>query len=178
MGYTTEFTGSFTVTPALATEQIRYLKSFAETRRMIRDAEIVATLPDPIRWAVNLPAGIDGSYFVGGAGLRGQDVDSSVLNHNTPPRTQPGLWCQWMPSEDGKTIAWNKEEKFTHYVEWLRYLVDNFLKPWGRSLDGQVDWQGDNSQDIGVLYARDGRVETVPSSFVNSGPSWNEDLNA
>ena len=83
---------------------------------------------------VNLPAGIDGEYFVGGGGCAGQKHDRSIIDYNRPPRTQPGLWCQWVvtKTQDGTdVIAWDGGEKFYDYVEWLCYLIEHFFKPWG-----------------------------------------------
>lgn len=42
---------------------------------------------------------------------------------------QPGLRCQWEPTEDGTAIKWNGEEKFYKSPEWMTYLIDTFLKP-------------------------------------------------
>lgn len=45
----------------------------------------------------------------------------------------PGIWCKWVPSDDGSTIAWNGLEKFYQSSEWMQYLIDRFLAaPKGR----------------------------------------------
>lgn len=95
MGYTTEFKGQFDLDRRLTEEHFDYLCAFAETRRMKRDPSKIKN--DPLRVKVGLPPGVDGEFFVGAEGFKGQNDDSSVLNHNSPPRTQPGLWCQWVP---------------------------------------------------------------------------------
>src|ERR1035441_427359 len=100
MGYSTDFTGAFKCEPTLRPEHSAFLKQFAGTRRMKRDPEQAIKLADPIREATGLPIGMDGGNFVGGEGLAGQDNDESILDYNSPPSTQPGLWCQWMPNED------------------------------------------------------------------------------
>lgn len=178
MGYTTDFTGEFTLDKPLTSAHTAYLKQFSETRRMKRDEKVAATLPDPVREAVGLPVGPEGSYFVGGCGSFGQGYDESVVDSNTPPgqlkfgsgkwedneklirsgQCQPGLWCQWTPTELGDGIVWNGAEKFYHYVEWLKYLIEHFLKPWGYVLGGEVEWQGEDPADSGKIEVENNEV--------------------
>jgi len=169
MGYTTEFTGSFAVTPALKPEHSAYLHNFSHTRRMLRDASIAERLSDPVRIAAQLPIGGGGAYFVGGTGLGGEYEDQSVIDPNSPPPGQPELWCQWVPNEDGTAIEWDKDEKFYKYVEWLEYLIVHFLGPWGYTLDGKVAWSGEDINDHGQIYVCNNRVEAVPETG-NSTP--------
>lgn len=152
MGYTTNFRGKFVLSKSLTAEQAAYLQRFGETRRMRRDATITETLPDPIRLAVGLPVGKEGGYFVGSPAPSGQDWGGDgVVDHNTPPEDQPGLWCQWVPDETGQAIEWDGGEKFYKYVEWLEYLIDNFLKPWGITLAGSVEYRGEDWDDTGTI---------------------------
>jgi hypothetical protein len=156
MGYTTDFNGHFIISPAINQEHATYLNKFAETRRMLRDSDILSSedFPDPIREMVDLPVGINGEYFVGGGGCNGQGRDRSIIDYNRPPRTQPGLWCQWivMKTRDGiDVVAWDGGEKFYDYVEWLCYLIEHFFKSWGYTLNGAVAWQGEDDDDIGEI---------------------------
>jgi hypothetical protein len=139
-----------------------YLRQFSDTRRMKRDPALAATLPDPFREAVNLPIGPDGGYFVGGGGFMGQDRDASILEYNRPPEGQPGLWCQWVPKEDGSALVWNGAEKFYFYEEWLRYLIEHFLAPWGYIVHGQMTWQGEEDEDRGRLIVKENQVDIQP----------------
>ncbi len=139
MGYDTAFTGHFTVTPALSKAHIAYLQDFASVRHMRRDAELLATKKDPLRTAVGLPLGKEGAYFIGTT--QRTTGDKSILDLNKPPLGCPDLYCQWVPSKDGKQIKWDGNEKFRAYLEWLRYLVANFLSPWGYEISGEVRWQ-------------------------------------
>lgn len=166
MGYTTDFTGRFDLDRPLATEHAAYLAKFSDTRRMQRDATKTAKRPDPVRAAVGLPVGDDGGYFVGAIGFAGMDEERSVvandiLEFNNPPAGQPGLWCQWVPTEDGRGIEWNGTEKFYFYVEWLEYLIAHFLTPWGYSLSGVVEWQGEESSDSGRIIVKKNVVRTI-----------------
>eukprot|EP00051_Salpingoeca_urceolata_P016394 m.216958 g.216958 ORF g.216958 m.216958 type:complete len:199 (-) comp18663_c2_seq4:39-635(-) len=151
MGYTTDFLGAFRIEPPLCREQAEYILKFSGTRRMRRDEEKAAALPDPTREAVQLPIGVDGGYFVGGGGFAGQDRDASITDYNMPSPGQPGLWCQWVPSADGSFLVWNGAEKFYFYDAWLHYLIDHFLKPWQRTLTGTIFWQGEESSDQGLI---------------------------
>ena len=77
---------------------------------MKRNSKVCETLPDEIRLNVNLPIGNYGEYFVGGTGYAGQDEDSSILEYNDPPPSQPGLWCQWIVEDD--QLIWNGMKSF------------------------------------------------------------------
>ena len=172
MGYTTDFFGEFELDRPLAEEHFAYLLKFNETRRMKRYEEIAAKMPDPVREAAGLPIGTDGAYFVGGSGWAGQASDSSIVNYNQPPSGQPGLWCQWMPGEDGACIQWDEGEKFYDYVNWLEYLIEHFLRPWGYVLNGEVEWRGEDSDDVGTIVVKDNRVGTRSASTLMSSVTW------
>lgn len=158
MGYSTNFDGKFILDRPLMAAHKAYLLKLNQTRRMKRDPTLAAQLPDPIREEVGLPIGEDGEYFVGGVGFMGQDRDKSVVNSNEPPGKQPDLWYQWIPNEDGTEIRWDEGEKFYHYIEWLKYLIQNFLKPWGYTLNGEVEWQGEEPDDAGIIKVKDNVV--------------------
>jgi hypothetical protein len=166
MGYTTDFEGAFDISPDLKMKHYAYLLKFSESRRMKRDEKKLAKIKDPARKAVGRPVGVEGEFFVSGEGFMGQDNDSSVLDGNRPPKTQPGLWCQWVPSEDGTQIEWNGAEKFYDYVDWLKYIVKNFLKPWGYKLNGCVEWKGEESGDIGKIKVKNNVVSVYPGRVV------------
>lgn len=165
MGYTTSFRGEFKLDRKLSPEHAAYLTAFSRTRRMSRDADKAALLPDPVRLAAGLPIGPGGSYFVGGNGFFGQGNDESVIDHNLEPgasrgvnfehyreeRAQPGLWCQWVPNEDGTAIVWDDGEKFYDYIPWIEYLIKHFLSPWGYVLNGTMTWQGESHGDVGTI---------------------------
>lgn len=162
MGYNTEFSGWFNITPALKPEHVAYLKAFSATQRMDRDPAIASTLPDPLRKAVGLPIGPKGAYYVGSCNDNnfGQTLDTSVQNINTVT-AQPGLWCQWVPSDDGEYIEWDGGEKFYNYVEWIKFLIEHFLGPWGYKLDGKVKWRGEGMHDSGCIVINANVVEVI-----------------
>lgn len=121
MGYTTDFYGQIDITPPLNEHEASYLQEFNRSRRMERTF---------------------GPYFVKGDGDFGQgNGPDTILGYNSSHNEQPGLWCQWVPG-DGYTatdsghkvvdygcLEWDQGEKFYQSAEWMKYLIDHFLKP-------------------------------------------------
>jgi hypothetical protein len=145
MGYDSNFSGSFSLNKPLTEADKTFLKKFAETRRMKRKID---------------GYGVDGEFFVDGSGFNGDGDDSTIVDYNEPPRTQPGLWCQWIPNEDGTAILWDGGEKFYDYVKWIEYLIDKILKPRGYVLNGEVYWQGEEPEDMGCIVIKNNVVKT------------------
>ena len=103
--------------------------------------------------------GQQGEYYVG------DTKDNSILDINTPSSTQPGLWCQWVLSKDGKELMWDGGEKFYNYVEWLEYMIKNFFEPWGIKLDGVIKWSGEDREDIGSIKVVKNKVTAKPATI-------------
>jgi hypothetical protein len=160
MGYTTDFEGKFDLDKPLTEEHAAYINKFNNTRRVKRDSSIAENLDDTERKAVDLPIGDQGAFFVGGKGDYGQEHDKSFIDNNTPPDGQPGLWCQWKASEDLESIEWDGGEKFYSYEEWLKYIIANFLFPWGYIVNGSVKYQGEDPSDCGIIEVKDNRVSS------------------
>ena len=140
MGYTTDFGGQFTLNRKLDLETFNLLKGLNTTRRMGRKGL------DP-------KYGMEGEFYVA-------DEDKGIIDSNTPPKTQPGLWCQWAPTEDGLHIEWDGGEKFYEYVAWLQYLLEKVLVPRGYVLNGTVEWQGEENEDFGEIWVQDNAIST------------------
>jgi hypothetical protein len=185
MGYTTDFNGSFTSDRPFEQHHADYLRAFNATRRMKRNPEIAEKIPDPIRINAGLPIGPDGCFFVGSTENFGQNNDASVIDHNSAPGhipyssgmefekrysknqqaidngfAQPGLWCQWTVSEKGDEIVWDEGEKFYEYINWLKYIINNFIGPWGYILNGIVEWSGEEQGDVGRIVVTNNAVTT------------------
>lgn len=161
MGYTTEFDGQFAIEPPLAEDHHRYLETFAKVRHMRRNATQLASTPDRVRTAGGLPLGVDGEFYVGSTRNFGQDITPDVTHPNDPPATQPGLWCQWAPNEYGDALEWDGGEKFYNYVEWLEYLIANFFEPWGYTLNGTVEWEGEDRSDAGSITVTNNTIHVI-----------------
>lgn len=154
MGYTTTFEGSIEILPPLNPSEVEYLRKFATTRRMHRSG---------------------GPYFVDGLGFMGQeDGPDEVYDHNQAPPDQPGLWCQWVPSDDGAIIEWDEGEKFYYATEWMAYIIDHFLRPGAKAFsssdpqfneftfdhhcNGVIYAQGEDPDDMWALRVKDNEV--------------------
>jgi hypothetical protein len=165
VGYNTEFDGRVSVSPPLNAHEIAYLRKFAVSRRMDR---------------------AHGPYVVDGSGPFGQGRDDDIRDFNQPPDGQPGLWCQWEPTEDGTAIEWDGVEKFYESEEWMTYLIDTFLKPgavlaselarpvqgrhypeefrhftFDHELNGVIDAQGEDEDDKWQLVVTGNTVTSV-----------------
>jgi len=129
VGYTTEFEGSFSITPSLDIITKKFINKFSETRHVSRNI-------DP-------KYGVEGEFYI-------HDDNSGIINSNLEPSTQPGLWCQWIINDYGR-LKWDGGEKFYNYTEWLVYLIENFFAPHDYTLGGEVKYQGERSDDIGKI---------------------------
>lgn len=169
MGYTTDFEGRIEIEPALNDLEIRYLIRFSETRRMDREK---------------------GPYFIGGAGYAGQDCGpDEIYNYNKPHSSQPGLWCQWLPTEDGTALVWNGAEKFYEAAAWMQYLMDHFVGCvpaakeelreltdvgdflQGHVCNGAISAQGEEPSDMWLLEVKDNQVFVQDLVLTTSGES-------
>lgn len=146
MGYTTDFNGQFNLNKQLSPKMQQYLKLFNETRRMKRSTDEAF--------------GVQGEFFVFGGGDFGQDHEPNIIDFNQQPSTQPSLWNQWTPTEDGMGIEWDNGEKFYNYTEWLVYLIHKVLAPNGYVLNGVVQWSGEETGDVGEIIVENNRVYT------------------
>jgi hypothetical protein len=155
VGYHTEFEGRVYITPPLNPQEIAYLTEFSETRRMKREM---------------------GPYFIGGTGYAGQGRDKDIEDYNSPPSGQPGLWCGWEPTEDGTAIKWNRREKFYSSTEWMRYLIDHFLKPSGlaKETPGFEGFTFDHTV-AGVIHAEGEEEEDIWDLVVWNNHVWGQD---
>lgn len=160
MGYTTQFEGTFNVSPRLLDIHVLYLLEFSKIRHVKRDISSLRSIPDPGRESVDLPLGTEGEYFIHAAHPQ---AEASILDDNRPPTTQTSLWCQWIPTIDGGGIQWDGREKFYRSVEWLQYLIDHFLDRWNYQLNGTVTWQGETVADRGAIVVVNNRI-TEPSN--------------
>lgn len=144
MGYTTDFHGSFKINKALDTETKAIVDGLSTTRRMARN--------------VGKEFGVEGEFYFDNSGNYGQNRTSDIIDYNRPPKTQPGLWCQWQTNELGTIIEWDGNEKFYNYVEWLEYLINKVLAPKGYKLNGEVEWTGEDRGDMGLIKVTNNKV--------------------
>lgn len=165
MGYTTYFSGDVSVTPPLNEDEISFLRDFNNTRRMHRSG---------------------GPLFVKGEGPYGQDHGPDTIHDsNKPDPDQPGLWCQWVPTDDGTAIEWDTGEKFYEATEWMEYIVNRLLSPAARSyvdqhvsedsrlksftcdhvVTGEIYADGEDSEDNWKIKVTNNLVEVFEASM-------------
>jgi hypothetical protein len=154
MGYTTIFEGNFELDKHLDDEIFNLLKGLSETRRMKRNPEIL----EQLGYGNAELFGVDGEFFVG------KDFEyfcPSIINQNIPPGKQPGLWLQWVPNDDRRSIIWDGAEKFYHADKWIVYLIERVLEPRGYVLNGVVNAQGEDDDDQWHIQIADNHVLVV-----------------
>lgn len=165
MGYTTDFFGEVRIEPPLNEAEVSYLQDFATTRRMDRT---------------------NGPFFVKGEGFMGQGGGpDKIINHNAPHPSQPGLWCQWVATDDGTAITWDGNEKFYDSVAWMEYIIREFLAPSGaatrgikesaderfkeftfdHTLNGVIDASGEEPSDLWRLVVTNNEVTTQSATI-------------
>jgi hypothetical protein len=159
MGYTTYFVGSFKLSKKPTEDQIEFLHRFASTRRMMRDVAKLKQLYGG-EYGLNGSYGKEGEYFARDDGWNGQREDDSIIDYNSSPASQPGLWCKWALSNDKDTLEWDGQEKFYDYIEWLQYLIQHFFAKWDIQLNGEVEWKGEYNDDRGVITVIENVVTT------------------
>lgn len=142
----------------------------------------MSTIPDN-----RTPAEIYGEHGEYFAHPQGEDR-IGVIDYNQPPgqisspdfrkayninqklkaegKCQPGLWCNWIITPDGKFLEWNGNEKFYDYIEWLQYLITHFFQPWGIKLNGQIKWSGEESSDVGLIIAKNNKITAKKGKII------------
>lgn len=108
MGYTTDFLGHFTITPALNPAELEYLTAFAESRRWDRPG---------------------GPYEVPDNPRADEHETGDVERRNRTAPGQPSLYCQWVVCPQGCCLTHDGHEKFYAPTQWLEYLIVHFLGP-------------------------------------------------
>ena len=178
MGYTTDFEGSLTIKKPLTQKQTKYINALCQTRRMRRNVNKLMEIykgkhGNPFakdKTDAQEVYGREGEFFAYDDGRFGQDQCPSIIDYNLSPgqcdflrnsNVQPGLWCGWCITEDGEELEWNGGEKFYNYIAWLRYLINEFFIPWGRKLNGEILWYGEDREDIGKIVVENNEIKTV-----------------
>ena len=159
MGYSTSFSGALQFNKPVTEQLKEYINRFSNTRRMPRDNEkIKEVYPNWRELCFFGDLGNKGEYFVPVSKFLGQEDDGTVLDKNGyREKVHPGLWCQWIINDNGE-LEWDGGEKFYEYEAWLVYLIDHFFKPLGYVLNGDIAWQGDEHDDLGIIHVVDNKV--------------------
>lgn len=165
MGYTTDFYGAVTVEPPLNEHEASFLRDLAGSRRMNRH---------------------NGPLFAEPGDDFGQGNPGDVIDTNRPDPDQPGLWLQWIPTDDGSEIEWDGGEKFYNAAEWMTYIVTNLFAPSAKPyvelhksedprlvhftcdhvINGEIEAQGEERGDQWLLVVKDNEVSTADGHIV------------
>lgn len=169
MGYTTDFNGSLDV-KNITQEQIDYINTFSETRRMKRDVNKLMELYKGEHGLIGVTGtpeeiyGPDGSFFIGGTGSFGQSDDGSVIDYNKPPG-QPSY-------EETRNwdfnVMWDTQQKLIKEGKcqpglWCQWVIE------GTPDDCQLVWDGSEK-----FYEYTAWLEYLINNFFNP---WGVTLN-
>ena len=163
MGYQTDFSGEFRLNKLLDEKTFTFLTKLSETRSGKRNG--------------HSKYGVEGEFYVEGeiepCLAKNTEDFSSIIDTNSPPRTQPSVWCDWAPVHyDGyDAIEWNGAEKFYDYVEWIEYIAHKILAPKGYLLTCVVEWRGQDWEDTGTISITDNIVEVHTHCRMCGGPT-------
>jgi hypothetical protein len=102
-----------------------------------------------------------------------QAAGINLLEDHQTKLQKPNYACDWEAYGDGHAIEWNGNEKFSNSVEWIEFIIEEFLKPWGKNLNGTVRYRGEDFDDVGSIIIKDNVISIL---FCWSGEQilWNE----
>jgi hypothetical protein len=70
-----------------------------------------------------------------------RSVPYAVPNRPHGDDGHPGSWCQWMPNCDGRCITHNGADRSHAPAEWLRYVIDHFLRPGAHGVSPSAEFR-------------------------------------
>lgn len=67
--------------------------------------------------------------------------------------------CQWIYDDDyDPCLVWDQGVNFYEYIGWIRYLVETILAPRGYILNGSVDWEAQDRDDVGRILIENNKI--------------------
>ena len=100
-----------------------------------------ADIADPLRSAVDLPAGV--------WTLLDSMSSARVLSHACPG-IFPSYKCPWQIHQDGGALSWDQIEKPKAFDAWMEVLA-TLLKYWGHDMHGIIEYKGEELEDRGTM---------------------------
>lgn len=160
MGYTTDFEGKLKLNKKLTEEDYQFLVNLNKSRRMKLKADS--------------KYGVEGEFYVEESSMWGQHADKAVkvLDPNSPPSTQPGLWCQWVPTDDYEGLEWDNGEKAYNMEDWIFYIINRYLAPRGYVVNGLVNAYGEEAGDIWAIRVENNVVRIARSLGLGEMTPW------
>lgn len=131
-----------------------------------------------------------GPLFITDVEGHGQRRDPDIIDYNDPDPSQPGLWCQWAPADDGTFLEWDGGEKFYNSAEWMKFIIENLLsekaKPYlekhgnedprlhyftaNHVLNGEISAEGEDSDDRWTLVVKDNVTMVATAELTYGDP--------
>jgi hypothetical protein len=174
MGYTIDYTGRFNLNKPLTEEHAQFLKDFSKTRHYHR-----AWKPEEENgiWFVDPECKLEPDFFdeeykkvlyaipYNNEKRKAYELEKwGCISINEVNPGMPSFYCQWVPTEDMTGIEWDGGEKFYQAKEWIKFLIKNYLKPWGYILNGKVYFQNgyhEYDTDCGAITAENNEIITI-----------------
>lgn len=152
MGYSIVLDGKIKISPKLKDNDKEFLDKFFQIRHMKRDMTKLKDISEDLI----KECGKDGCFYLKDYDdIKEMTDDKTIININDSG-DMPSLWCDLeIVEENGESfVQWNGSEK-TYGVNvengWFTWLIDNFFKPCGYVLNGEMTWQGEEDDDTGTI---------------------------
>lgn len=170
-------TGELKLSPALTNRESNFLKDFAKTRHFHRSWRVEddngknwvdpnndfrPTFSDPKYKEIYLRSNINNN----------KEQKQYELNkwrcidyHKANPG-MPSLYCHWIPLDDNKTLKWDNED-FSKGLDWLKFIIENYINPWRYQLNGELYVTNADSEfpfESGKIIVTDNIITLVSDS--------------
>ena len=175
MGYTIDYIGKFNLNKPLTEEHAKFLKDFAATRHYHR-----AWKPEEEKgkWFVDPECKLEPDFYndeeykkvlyakpYDHEKRKAYELEKwGCISCNDVNPGMPSFYCQWVPTEDMMGIEWDGGEKFYEAKKWIEFIIENYLKPWGYVLNGQIEYRygaKEYPSEFGYLIVKDNIVEVA-----------------
>ena len=159
MGYSTDFNGEIKISPKLKANDKEFLDKFFQIRHMKRD---MSKLKGISKNAIKQLGKHGCFYLMDYDNFNEMFDDKTIINVNNSG-DMPSTYCNLEIVEDNgeSFVQWNGSEKTYGVNEengWFTWLIDNFFKPNGYVLNGEMTWQGEEDDDIGTIKIENNNV--------------------
>lgn len=144
MGYDTNFDGSIDIQPALSKELTDYIRQFSNIRHFKRDISKIHELNGGLglSFCLNGNPGEDGCFYIG------NDLKTDLVSvSNDEVLDGLSYWCDFTVKPDGTKILWTQAGKTRCGLEWVTFMINHLIAPFGHVCNGKFECQGDNFDD-------------------------------
>lgn len=165
MGYSTDYYGNIQIAPALNEQEVEEINAWLACRHVTYDVNKIYELdPNADQHTIDgTPVGNGGwnwiKIYADPDGNAYDPVGEAVMEWNEPGLL-PSLWSDL--EVDETTMCWNGSEKSYEIPAWIQLLIDCVFAPRGYSLNGELEWRGEDYGDTGVITITDNVMEVEP----------------